>query len=118
MDDKNRRMYQNLCTASLVCALVSIFICGILLGVVAVICAVVARKKLNELNLDPASNEYQMMKARVTRLIIVSSVILIINVVVMIMIFPALYEQIMSAYVQYGLVDGSTSSAAGSSIWG
>lgn len=113
---------QTLATISIIAAPVSLIIGGLPLGIVALICGLVALSKVRSaMRVDEANAIAANLQRQVTLGIAVSAISLVLNAVSLILIMPAFIE-----YMQTGDLDklvsslgntASTSSSASTSVW-
>lgn len=107
-------------TASLIISVLSLFFGGTFASCIALGCALYARSKLNRIVQAHSENPVmQMALSRVSAMAIgVAVVILIINIVAVVFLYPQVMEMIQSG--NFGPFGGSqsTSTATGSVTWG
>lgn len=123
MVDQELKTIKNFATASNILILVSIFIAGIPLGIAAIICACVARKKMNEyLKTHQMDDNIKFIYQRkIQTVFILSIIIFVINCVTAYVMYPYTAQMVNELMGQTGTAAtgaGSGAASATGSIWG
>ena len=124
-DERAVQSAQTLVTVAFVLGIISLFIGGVPLGIAALICALVARAKLNRVvgkqpQMPAALTDAANALAKRTRTaIIVCAIAIVLNAITFAITFPIMLDIIQGGTTE-GLFDSVSSSSTGSSssLWG
>ena len=106
-------------TAAQVCAIISLFIGGMLLSAVSIVLAVVGSRKFNQISANGCSPEFAMQLKRSGTVAIVMCVIaLALNVVSFIALYPLVMEMMQSGDLAAMFGMQPHAAVSGGSTWG
>ncbi len=117
-DEKRLRSIRTKITIAYVAGPLSLFIGGILLGAIGLVCGIVAYRSIGSLqskSSEVAAAAMSMRKSAITGMVI-CIIALVLNVVTVIALFPVVLDMVNSGEISLNASGGSGSSA--SSVWG
>ncbi len=119
-DEKRLRSIRTKITIAYVAGPISLFVGGVLLGAIGLICGFTAYRSINRLqskNTEVAAAALSMRKSAI-RGILICGIALALNVVTIIALYPMVLEMINSGDINLLASNGAESSTSASSVWG
>lgn len=119
-DEKRLRSIRTKITIAYVAGPISLFVGGVLLGAIGLICGFTAYRSIKHLqskNTEVAAAALSMRKSAI-RGMLICGIALALNVVTIIALYPMVLEMINSGDINLLTSNGAESSSSASSVWG
>lgn len=119
-DGRELKSAQSLVIAASITGPISMLVGGVFLGVVGLVCGILAFRKIKGLMGKGGAIAFMARKLRTACIIalVVTAIALVLNIVNVVMVYPLMMEALQTGDYSQLLPGGTESSAGGNSTWG